>query len=786
MSIIRGQITMSVVRDGQYIVQEYSKSLSNTIAPVADWSQTPPACGINEFLWMRTGVVIPPATSPISWTAVRIGAINGEKGDAGLPGAIIRQRGIWKAETFYICDADFRDTVIYNGNMYVCQTNHNSNVSFDVTKWDLFNEFINVATEVLLAQNATIDVLGASGIFVGNQEKTQGWIMTEGAIRHNTTGLELTSDGRLVNPDGLEFSVDGIENAIQGTMQSGENLVPNSDYSQQELVHPGWDENLNGTIHALGWSDYDESVTDPDKGYHAHLNTLRFSYPVFEFKTRYISPGGLSYTNLDPSQGYWSIDGLFHKSPTITHNKTVREKVVFYTDTDNSTVQLELKVSSESNYDYLFVGKLDDGNASYSVCLDKISGTVTSKIISVPVQTAGEHFVVIGYRKDGSNNVGSDCGWYRMVDGYIASASNISRPSKTSVDIPQYITALKVGDEYQLSFDVYADTAALSFSYAIGDSSGQKTFLPTELNKWVPVSKILKVNSAEAIPSLVFTVNTNIGTGYLKNVSLKRLGGLEKELLKTGISVTDRKIILTAENTLVRSNSGIDIAMFKEVDGVPMINAENLYTENLIVRNGASLGAWKIENDALKANNVSHAKLLLEYDGGKFLRINDGDTLLSIRHDYGSCMSLSCFDAGSTALSIVANNGTLDGRGYAIRSAGQHLFYQRDGDVWNAPGVLWAAQLQWGTDITRKWGDGLDVTVTRSYEGCFKFSYKANNKCIPIAIPGVYRWGGQWRRMTAQVATLTDTYFEIAIDGGDKLCDPDWLYVFVIGRNVYK
>ena len=53
----------------------------------------------------------------------------------------------------------------------------------------------------MLAQNATIDVLGTSGIFVGNLEKTQGWLLTEGAIRHNQTGVELTNDGRISLPE---------------------------------------------------------------------------------------------------------------------------------------------------------------------------------------------------------------------------------------------------------------------------------------------------------------------------------------------------------------------------------------------------------------------------------------------------------------------------------------------------------------------------------------------------------------------------------------------------------
>ena len=88
MIVARGQITISVTKDGQYSVQEYAKSTSGTVAPVSGWGKTPPSCGTNEYLWMRTGVVIPPATSPASWVPVRIGAINGATGAKGDKGEV--------------------------------------------------------------------------------------------------------------------------------------------------------------------------------------------------------------------------------------------------------------------------------------------------------------------------------------------------------------------------------------------------------------------------------------------------------------------------------------------------------------------------------------------------------------------------------------------------------------------------------------------------------------------------------------------------------------------------
>lgn len=142
--------------------------------------------------------------SAYTWTKVK--GDKGDKGDkgetgaTGLPGALIRPRGEWKASTAYVNDSQYRDTVIYNGNTYSCKTGHTSGSSFDSTKWTLFNVFINVATQLLVAQNATIDILGTSGLFVGNLSKTQGWLMKGGSIKHNVTGVELTAEGKFSLP----------------------------------------------------------------------------------------------------------------------------------------------------------------------------------------------------------------------------------------------------------------------------------------------------------------------------------------------------------------------------------------------------------------------------------------------------------------------------------------------------------------------------------------------------------------------------------------------------------
>lgn len=176
----------------------YYLSTSSSSLVGGSWSSTSPTWQNGKYLWSKTKVTY---TDNSTWESDPV-CITGSQGQTGLPGAMLRPRGVWAANTEYYHNDAFIDTVIYNGQNKLCKITHTSTSSFDSTKWEEFSEFVNVATNVLLAQNATIDVLGTSGIFVGNLEKTEGWMITGGGIKHNQTGFELTPDGGINTANG--------------------------------------------------------------------------------------------------------------------------------------------------------------------------------------------------------------------------------------------------------------------------------------------------------------------------------------------------------------------------------------------------------------------------------------------------------------------------------------------------------------------------------------------------------------------------------------------------------
>ena len=157
-----------------------------------------------------------PSASSIGWVEeVASGA-----GSPGPAGPALRSRGVWSASETYINGGEFRDWVLYGEHNYRYVVKEGiatvpaGTLPTDTAYWTSFNEMEPVATRVLLADNAWIDILSTNGIRIGNN----GWELTDGEIRHKTSGLKLTKDGKLVAPNGLSLVV-GEENIDDYTQQ---------------------------------------------------------------------------------------------------------------------------------------------------------------------------------------------------------------------------------------------------------------------------------------------------------------------------------------------------------------------------------------------------------------------------------------------------------------------------------------------------------------------------------------------------------------------------------------
>lgn len=134
-----------------------------------------------------------------------------------------------------------------------------------------------------------------------------------------------------------------------------------------------------------------------------------------------LTPAGWSDTpdreNVQITHGnVFSLLNGYYNSPAIEDNEITKNRITIVTTKPNQMVAIEIWAQSETNFDFVLVGKLDtEGLTRTANYLDRISGPDAKKVVYVSIPTAGTHFVDVAYAKDQSNGKNGDCGHYRIV-----------------------------------------------------------------------------------------------------------------------------------------------------------------------------------------------------------------------------------------------------------------------------------------------------------------------------------------------------------------------------------
>ena len=214
--------------------------------------------------------------------------------------------------------------------------------------------------------------------------------------------------------------------------------------------------------------------------------------------------------------------------------------------------------------------------------------------------------------------------------------------------------------------------------------------------------------------------------------------------------------------------------------------AGRITTGNLTVTNGSYLGGWEIKDNAIYSRNIADAKIRLEINGYRFLRINQyggaatvgSYPLMEIRNDNQDCLSLSTYGQGGKALRIVANS---EG-GHAIQSHGSHLFGQRNSESWNAPGILCGVYVYAGGTGNQFWGNGCTVgTVSNISTGRYRIYHNLGHTKYSAIIQASDDNG--W--CFGMVKGITRTYLEVHLVDANKGDRNVNFYLYLVGRNVW-
>ena len=295
------------------------------------------------------------------------------------------------------------------------------------------------------------------------------------------------------------------------------------------------------------------------------------------------------------------------------------------------------------------------------------------------------------------------------------------------------------------------------------------------------------------------SANSLAGTANSKaNTVDGRVTATQNGLVETGINITSRKIVLKSDNVLFQNNTGQQTAAINAngklsanvIEAAEVVaqafSAQRITTGNLTVTDGAEIGAWNISGGSLVSASNSQAKILLNMSGNKFLRINEeGDSpttsrtaLMSIRNDNYSGLSIESYGSSGFALRCLANAGTAN----SIESYGSHIFAQRGGEKWNAPGMLCIGYVYQAGTVTNEWGNGCTLTSAQPIAtGKYRIYHNLRHPQYAVLVQGLGGYG--W--VFGQVETQNNSYFEVLMLDANKGPRDCPFRVFVVGRNVW-
>jgi uncharacterized repeat protein (TIGR02543 family) len=126
----------------------------------------------------------------------------------------------------------------------------------------------------------------------------------------------------------------------------------------------------------------------------------------------------ITYAPVPGDTRTWTLlDDGRRQSPTIENSRVTKARISFTSKVPNTSISIQLDVSSERRYDWAFISTLDNAQATFEDGYypeSKISGT-QSAAVTIPVPEAGSHFIDVGYQKDRGKNGGFDCAWFKVT-----------------------------------------------------------------------------------------------------------------------------------------------------------------------------------------------------------------------------------------------------------------------------------------------------------------------------------------------------------------------------------
>ena len=190
-------------KDGAYHKYQWAKSYLSTLAPTSGWQDTPPTASAGQYIWMRMGMVTPPATEPETWEpAVRL---TGDKGSDGT--------------SPYLLDLD--NEVI----PMVCDADGNVLGSYPAVKATMYkggSEASSVTYSIAEASGITASVNSSGTVTLGALTADKAYAVVQ--AKSGTVTLQSRIDIYKVKP-----GADGDDAVIYDIIPSADNVTRGGD-----------------------------------------------------------------------------------------------------------------------------------------------------------------------------------------------------------------------------------------------------------------------------------------------------------------------------------------------------------------------------------------------------------------------------------------------------------------------------------------------------------------------------------------------------------------------------
>jgi hypothetical protein len=196
------------------------------------------------------------------------------------------------------------------------------------------------------------------------------------------------------------------------------------------------------------------------------------------------------------------------------------------------------------------------------------------------------------------------------------------------------------------------------------------------------------------------------------------------------------------------------------------------------------IGGFTISGNRLVNRAADSSIAFSTLTGSSSLSINaDTSALLAMRADSArTAISIQTYAAGAKGISIIANAGSA----HAIESYGPHLFGQRSGERWNAPGVLFSALVKNSNTLYNAWGNGLAITsFQKTGPGYFVCRHNLGHTQYTVIATPYWDSGANWHgNCFIRTEYINANEFSLRVVNADNGKAVDTCLTFaVIGRN---